>query len=109
MPRGGRKKGAISHKTDAGVVAFLCLLCPITKLHYGWSYFRTIRSVVEHRQATFLLKGKSTNAIVHRLYQKMMSGKYGSPVTDPRVINNLKYDPEQLQFYSAKTRRSKSK
>ena len=109
MPRGGRKKGAVTYKTDQFVVPFLCLLCSLAKLRYGWSYFRTIRTVVEHNKRKLLLGGKSTNAIVHRLYQKMMSGRYGSPLSDPRLISRLKYDPEQLQFYSAKKRRSKSK
>lgn len=77
MPRGGRKKGADTHKFDADLVPWLEHMCRVAKRERGWSKFRTIREFVKAEGVLQVLGGKTINATTHRLYQKMRSGRYG--------------------------------
>jgi hypothetical protein len=106
VPRGGRKKGADTHKLDRAIVPTLVLICWIAERDHGWSNFRTIRAFVERLGP--VLGGKSTNATVHRLYQKVIRSR----VADlPMHIRSslVQLDLEQLQLYVGPTRKRRSK
>jgi hypothetical protein len=102
MPRGGRKKGADTHKYDQYVVPMLQHLCRVARRERGWSKFTTIRKFVEAGPG---LGGKSVNATVHRLYQKMQSGRYGEVKLPPGV----RWSRFTLEPLKKRRRRSKSK
>ena len=95
MPRGGRKKGADSYKMDRRIVPWLPDWCRVAKRTLGLSDFEAIRMLVEINPRLF---GRhSANATVHRLYQKMKSGRYGKPVPPP----GIPWHWSQLRFHNA--------
>jgi hypothetical protein len=74
MPRGGRKKGVVSYKIDERIVPWLKDWCRVAKRERGLSAFEAIRLLVNTNPRLF---GRHTaDATVHRLYQKMKSGRY---------------------------------
>jgi hypothetical protein len=82
MPRGGRKRGADTHKVDRDIVPWLEHLRRVAKRERGWKPFTTIRWFIA---PVAPLWGKSINAVTHRLYQKMKSGRYGKWEPPPGI------------------------
>jgi hypothetical protein len=111
MPRGGRKKGADSYKIDKRVVPWLKEWCRVAKQPpLELSDFEAIRMLVNINPRLF---GRhSADATVHRLYQKMKSGRYGKPVP-PRGIpwhwSHLRFQNVKELARSLKSRRNSSK
>jgi hypothetical protein len=90
MPRGGRQKGADSYKLDKVVVPMLHLWCSVAKTKADLSPVQAIRFfVTSHPNIVLLLGGRRARkartekqrdhvveAIVYRLYGKMVEGRY---------------------------------
>jgi hypothetical protein len=82
MPRGGRRKGALTYKHDEVVVPGLAMLCFRMKRDRRQNYFTTIRWFVDSagpgavgvrdRLPHELYLGRTRNAAVKRLHEKVM-------------------------------------